>query len=90
MFGFACDLRRDLLQWTAMEMAAARGLRLYNMCGNGFFKKKFGGVLQEPKRWHKCYSRPARWGRRAYERYVQHSLRLRGSWHRLVNVRGAE
>ena len=77
----------DLLHWTAMEMGAARGLGVYNMCGNGFFKKKFGGVIQEPKRWHKCYSRTARWGRHAYERYFQLRILLQGLWRRLLRSR---
>ena len=77
----------DLLHWTVIEMAAARGLRVYNMCGHGFFKKKFGGVLQRPVRWHKCYGRAARWGRHAYERYIQRRLRLQGWWRSLVDAR---
>jgi CelD/BcsL family acetyltransferase involved in cellulose biosynthesis len=70
----------DLLQWTLMETAAARGLRTYNMCGFGNFKRKFGGELREPKRWHKCYWRTARWVRYAYQVYSQERIRLRGWW----------
>jgi hypothetical protein len=60
----------DLLQWAAMEKGAAKGLRVYNMCGYGYFKSKFGGMLEEPKRWHKSYSVTARWARRAYALYL--------------------
>ena len=57
----------DLLHWTAMQMAAHRGLRTYNMSGHGRFKRKFGGALTEVTRWHKCYWRTARWARKGYE-----------------------
>lgn len=76
----------DLLQWTAMEMAAQRGLTVYNMCGYGYFKSKFGGTLERPIRWHKCYRRSARWARRAYELYFQKRIRLRGWWEHAVNT----
>lgn len=73
----------DLLQWAVMEKAAAKGLRFYNMCGYGYFKSKFGGALQEPKRWHKSYSASAKWARRAYALYFDRRLRLLGWWHRV-------
>jgi hypothetical protein len=76
----------DLLHWTLMERAAACGLRLYNMSGAGFFKKKFGGTLDEPKRWHKCYGPTARWARSGYASYAQQRLRLRGWWHSLMHL----
>ena len=79
----------DLLQWSLMERAAARGLRTYNMCGYGHFKSKFGGVLSEPKRWHKCYSRTAKWGRRGYEFYFRNRIRCRGWWERVAHRRHA-
>lgn len=68
----------DLLQWSAMEMAARRGLTVYNMCGYGYFKSKFGGTLQHPQRWHKCYSQGAVWARRGYEAYFKNRTRIRG------------
>ena len=68
----------DLMQWAAMEMAAQRGIRIYNMCGYGQFKSKFGGTLHEFKRWHKCYWRSAAWARKAYEFQYRQRLRLRG------------
>jgi hypothetical protein len=70
----------DLLQWTAMETASQRGLTVYNMCGYGHFKSKFGGALVTPKRWSKYYQRSARWARRGYEFYFQKQIRLRGWW----------
>jgi hypothetical protein len=75
----------DLLQWTAMEMAAEAGITTYNMCGYGYFKSKFGGELHQPKRWHKCYSRTARWARRGYEFYFRERIHLRGWWKHTVN-----
>ncbi len=77
----------DLLQWSLMERAAARGLRTYNMCGYGHFKSKFGGVLEHPKRWHKCYSGTARLARKGYEFYFQKRIRLRGWWQRVISTR---
>lgn len=73
----------DLLQWTVMEWAAQHGLTVYNMCGYGYFKSKFGGVLQEPRRWQKYYSKIARWGRAAYGAYFQQRIRLMGNIERL-------
>lgn len=72
----------DLLQWAAMEAACKRGIRVYNMCGYGYFKSKFGGSLEHPRRWHKNYSVAARWARRAYHFYFERQIRLRGWWHR--------
>ena len=68
----------DLVQWAAMEMAADRGLRLYNMCGYGYFKSKFGGALAQPVRWHKCFSVSAHLGRRAYQFYFDRRIQARG------------
>lgn len=62
-----------------------RGLRVYNMCGYGRFKKKFGGDLVTLKRWHKCYWRTARWARRGYELYFQKRIRLQGWWQRMTH-----
>jgi Acetyltransferase (GNAT) domain len=78
----------DLLHWTVMEMAAARGLRLYNMCGDGFFKSKFGGTLHMTRRWHKFYSRTARLARSAYELSFHQRLRLQRWWHQIASGRG--
>lgn len=80
----------DLLQWTVMEMAAAKGLTVYNMCGYGYFKSKFGGDLLQLKRWHKFYSRSARWARKGYEVYFKNRIRLRGWWENVARRRGGE
>jgi hypothetical protein len=68
----------DFLQWSAMRLAAAHGLRIYNMCGYGRFKKEFGGTFVTYNRWHRCFSHSARWARRAYEIYYGQALRIRG------------
>jgi lipid II:glycine glycyltransferase (peptidoglycan interpeptide bridge formation enzyme) len=78
----------DLLQWTAMEMAAQRGLKTYNMCGYGQFKSKFGGELQHRQRWHKTYSRSARWARRGYEFFFLKRMRMRGWLENKVQKQG--
>ena len=70
----------DLLQWAIMERACLHGLRTYNMCGYGYFKSKFGGVLERPTRWHKNYSKAARWARRGYQVYFEQRIRLQGWW----------
>jgi hypothetical protein len=80
----------DLLQWAAMETACLRGLRTYNMCGYGYFKSKFGGALERPRRWHKNYSEAARWARRGYQLYFEQRIRLRGWWRRRTLAPGAE
>ena len=46
------------------------------MCGAGRFKRGFGGDLVEIHRWHKSYSRAARWARRGYALYVRTRGRL--------------
>lgn len=66
----------DFLQWSAIQLACQRGLTAYNMCGPGRFKRGFGGDLVELRRWHKCYSAPARWARRGYEMYFKARIRL--------------
>jgi lipid II:glycine glycyltransferase (peptidoglycan interpeptide bridge formation enzyme) len=76
----------DLLQWTVMERAAAMGLRVYNMCGYGYFKSKFGGVLEDPRRWHKCYAPTAQLARKGYEIYFNKKLRAQSWWQRLRHV----
>jgi CelD/BcsL family acetyltransferase involved in cellulose biosynthesis len=73
----------EFLHWSAIRMAAERGLARYDMCGHGRFKKKFGGALVPLTRWHKFTWRSARWARSGYERYFQRSLRLRSWWSRL-------
>jgi GNAT acetyltransferase-like protein len=66
----------DFLQWSAIRLGCERGLTAYNMCGPGRFKRGFGGELLELRRWHKCYSRPARWARRGYQMYFNARIRL--------------
>lgn len=68
----------DLLHWTVMRLAAERGLRRYNMCGDGRFKRKFGGTLLRIKRWRKCYWRSARWAQRGYQIYFEKRISVRG------------
>lgn len=68
----------DLLHWELMRLAASRGLRRYNMCGDGPFKKKFGGAFVTVKRWRKCYWRSARWAQRGYEAYLQRRIAFAG------------
>ena len=67
----------DFLQWSAIRLGCERGLVAYNMCGPGRFKRGFGGDLVEIRRWHKCYTRPARWARCGYEMYFK-------AWNRLA------
>lgn len=69
----------EYMHWTAMCRGAERGLRQYNMSGNGLFKKKFGGELVELRRWSRCSSVAARYGRRAYQFLFNHRLKLRGT-----------
>jgi len=73
----------DYLQWSVIRLACERGLHVYNMCGPGRFKAGFGGDLVDIHRWHKCYSRAARWARRGYQVCFNAGLRLRARWTRL-------
>jgi hypothetical protein len=74
----------EYVQWTAMEMAASRGLKYYNMASYGRFFSKFGGDLQEIRRWHKFYSPTARLARSGYEVLHRKQIRLRGWWKSVV------
>jgi hypothetical protein len=75
----------DLLQWVVMEEAGRRGLQIYNMCGYGYFKSKFGGTLEHPRRWQKSYWRSARLARRGYELYFEKRIRFQGWWQRVTH-----
>ena len=79
----------DLLHWDGMRMAAQRGLTLYDMCGYGQFKKKFGGSLETTRRWHKSYVPGAELARQAYSFWFQTQSRARGCFGRLVHQRPA-
>jgi hypothetical protein len=75
----------DFLQWRLMELAAQCGLTIYNMCGYGQFKSKYGGELQKPKRWHKAFSLTARWARSTYQAYFDTRTHVRGWWERVAH-----
>lgn len=79
----------ELLHWSAIRRATDCGLRLYNTCGTGQFKRKFGGKYVVTKRWHKCYSGGARWARKSYEIYFKNRVRLCGWWENVAR-RGNE
>lgn len=72
----------EFLHWSAMQLAASRGITTYNMCGEGRFKKKFGGVLTARQRWFKCYSLAATWSRNLYWLYFTEGPRLQRRVHR--------
>ena len=74
----------DLIHWYAMEWGIKNGLTAYNLCGYGRFKSKFGGPLEQPRRWLKCYSGLAKWGRAAYAKYHMTRIKTRGKWERLT------
>lgn len=59
----------DLIQWNALMLAAERGLGLYDMCGGGSFKPKFGGTEAPRIRWHKAHSKSAALARALYKAY---------------------
>jgi len=75
----------DLMHWTVMRWAAERGIRRYDLCGWGRFKREFGGELLTLNRWHKCYWRTARWARRGYEFCFQRRIRLRGWFQQIAS-----
>src|SRR5574337_883644 len=66
------------VQWGAMLFALERKIPLYNMCGGGSFKPKFGGVMVPFDRWFKPLSPMARIGRKAFHHYVKTRQRLLG------------
>jgi len=78
----------EFMHWHAMRLATQKGVETYDMSGNGMFKKKFGGELVELRRWSRCYSTAARWGRKAYVFMFNQGLKLRGRLpRRLARVR---
>ncbi len=62
----------EFLHWSAMSFAIQRGVQLYDTCGPGQFKKKFGGELVILRRWHKCFSRSAKAARRMYQAFFEY------------------
>jgi len=74
----------DYVHWRAMQLAADRGLTVYNMCGYGRFKRKFGGRLTVTRRWHKCYQPTARVARQLYERASRARASIAGHWQRFI------
>jgi len=80
----------EFLHWSAIRMATESGLQLYNTCGTGQFKRKFGGEYKVTRRWHKCYGQTARWARKGYEVYFKNRIRLRGWWENVSRRRGGE
>ncbi len=77
----------DYVHWRAMQLAADRGLTVYNMCGYGRFKRKFGGRLTVTTRWHKCYQPTARVARQIYEHTSRARASIMGHWQRFVRPR---
>jgi len=75
----------DLLHWSAMRIAAERGLTCYDMCGYGRFKKKFSGKLETVRRWHKSYLPGMEAARGGYALWFQLQSRIRGWWGRAVH-----
>ena len=59
----------DLIQWKVMTFAAEKGLLLYDMCGGGEFKAKFGAEVVPRVRWHKGLTLSARIGRDLYKAF---------------------
>jgi hypothetical protein len=74
----------ELLEWSAVELAASRGLKLFNMCTSGRFSSKFGGDFREAVRWHKFYLPSARLARYGYEMVRRQQIRVSGWWEHLV------
>ncbi len=59
----------DLIQWRVMTFAAERGIPLYDMCGGGDFKAKFGAQVVPRIRWHKALTASARIARELYKSF---------------------
>jgi len=64
---FHCLRPNDLLHWTAMTMAAKKGILKYDMGGRGTFKPKFGGKLTPTYHWYKSYNPLAGLARTLYQ-----------------------
>jgi hypothetical protein len=64
----ALELRpNELIHWRSIEMAAELGLRRYDFCGGGDYKKKYGAQEVPRIRWQKAYSVGAQVAYRVYE-----------------------
>ena len=73
----------ELLHWNAMLFALERGIPVYNMCGGGSFKPKFGGFPFATERWFKALSPLARVGRVALKNYFKARQRVLGELRRI-------
>lgn len=56
----------DFVQWEIMKFAAERGIRFYDLYGEGQFKQKFGAQRVPLIRWYKTFSLPAKVAREMY------------------------
>lgn len=64
------DLRpNELIHWRAIETASKWGLKRYDLCGGGDYKKKYGALEVPRIRWRKAYTRAASAAYRFYEWY---------------------
>jgi CelD/BcsL family acetyltransferase involved in cellulose biosynthesis len=53
----ALSLRpNEVLHWNAIERACKMGLRRYDFCGGGNYKRKYGGLFVPRLRWIRAYS----------------------------------
>jgi len=68
----------EILQWAAMEMSAREGISLYNMCGDGSFKPKFGAVRTPVFKYIKSFHPLARVGRELYRAACYARQRIAG------------
>lgn len=59
----------DLLHWVGMKYASEHGIPLYDMCGGGSFKAKFGSEVVPRVRWHKSLTTQARIARELYKAF---------------------
>jgi len=75
-FHYLCP--NELLHWTAMVLAAKKGISYYNMGGRGSFKVKFGGELVPLRHWYKSYNPLAALGRSFYKSQFQILQKIKG------------
>ena len=69
----------DLIHWEVMRLASKAGIKEYDTCGGGSFKRKFGHPFTPYYKYFKSYSHLARVGREVYRFKFNFLQRIKGS-----------
>ncbi|MEO8075170.1 MAG: GNAT family N-acetyltransferase [Acidobacteriota bacterium] len=78
----------DLLQWRALQLSVARGITVYDACGGGDYKEKFGGTFVTLPGGHLTLHHVVGWLRTSVEKGFRARQALLGAMQRISGSRG--